>query len=173
MSFHRNGASDRLSRRQLSLQSFDDVLAEAKSLSRVGYHRVSKWSLGQICDHVSRFMDDSIDGFKSTPGFAPLMRPFLRMMYLGKVLRNERIPAKMPTLKELEPDEWTEDGNALPQLEKAIARIQDPNTQFVPSPAFGNLTAEQWRKVHLWHCQHHLEFLIPAARDAQANSPQS
>ena len=173
MSFHRNGASDRLSRRQLNLQSFDDVLAEARSLSRVGYHRVSKWSLGQICDHVSRFMDDSLDGFKSTPKFAPLVRPILRMMYLGKVLRNDRIPAKMPTLKELEPDEWTEDAHALPQLEKAIARIQDPSAQFVPSPAFGNLTAEQWRKVHLWHCQHHLEFLIPAARDAQANSREA
>lgn len=169
MSFNRNGASDRLSRRQLNLQSFDDVLAEAKSLSRVGYHRVAKWSLGQICDHVARFMDESIDGFQKPPAMAPLMRPFLRMMYLGKILRNERMPAKFPTLKELQPDEWADDSKALPQLEAAIARIQAPSAEFVPSPALGKLTPEEWRKVHLWHCQHHLEFLIPAARDAQAN----
>ncbi|MEW4452355.1 DUF1569 domain-containing protein [Bremerella sp. JC817] len=168
MSFHRNGASDKLSRRQLHLQSFDEVLSEARSLSRVGYHRVAKWSLGQICDHVSRFMDASIDGFPPSPFYVPLIRPFARMAHLGKILRNEHLPAKMPTLSVFMPGEWAEDEKALPQLEAAIARILDPNVQFVPSPLFGKLTPEEWRKVHLWHCQHHLEYLIPAARDVSS-----
>ncbi|MBI1247844.1 DUF1569 domain-containing protein [bacterium] len=168
MSFHRNGASDKLSRRELHLETFEDVLKEARSLSRVGYHRVAKWSLGQICDHVSMFMNASLDGFPPAPFYASLIRPFARMMYLSKMLRNERMPAKLPTLKTLTPDEWAADDVAMPRLEAAIARVQDPNAQFVASPIFGELTDEQWRKVHLWHCQHHLEFLIPAARDVTA-----
>lgn len=168
MSFHRNGASDKLSRRELHFENFEDVLGEARSLSRVGYHRVSKWSLGQICDHLSRFMDASLDGFPPAPFYASLLRPFARMMYLGKILRNEQMPAKMPTLNEFTPGEWAEDQNAIPQLEAAIARITDPGAKFNPSPLFGNLTADEWRKVHLWHCQHHLEFLVPAAKEATA-----
>lgn len=113
-------------------------------------------------------MDASLDGFPPAPFYASLLRPFARMMYLGKILRNEQMPAKMPTLNEFTPGEWAEDQNAIPQLEAAIARITDPNAKFHPSPLFGNLTAEEWRKVHLWHCQHHLEFLIPAAKEATA-----
>lgn len=165
MSFHRKSSSDKLSRRTLDFQSFDDVLKDARVLARVGYHRVGRWSLGQITDHLSRFMCHSLDGFPSPPGYFALLRPVARMMYLGKVLRNERLPAGAPTLKSLQPDEWSDDSAAMPQLEDAIARIQSPNATFQPSPLFGKLTPDEWRKVHLWHCQHHLEFLVPTARE--------
>lgn len=170
MNFQRNADKEKLSRRELTFASFDQVLAEVRFLSRVGYHRVGKWTLGQTCEHLARFMDYSLDGFPPTPFYAALIRPVARMMYLGKILKQQRLPAGVSTLPTLVPGEWADDDLAVAQLTSAINRVQAPDAEFQPSPLFGKLTPEQWRKVHLWHCQHHLEFLIPAAKDAQAES---
>lgn len=170
MNFQRNADREKLSRRVLNLQSFEDVLAEVRLLSRVGYHRVGKWSLGQTCEHLARFMEQSLDGFPKAPFYAALIRPLARLMYLGKILKQERLPAGVATMPSLVPAEWEDDDHAVQQLTAAIARIEAADAVFQPSPLFGNLTADQWRKVHLWHCQHHLEFMIPAAKDAQAES---
>jgi hypothetical protein len=42
-----------------------------------------------------------------------------------------------------------------------VARVIDPAATFYPSPLFGRLSADQWRRLHRIHAAHHLGFLIP------------
>ena len=49
------------------------------------------------------------------------------------------------------------------RLRAVVERFKGHSGPLHPSPAFGRLTPEQWREVHLWHCEHHLSFLLPRA----------
>lgn len=152
-------------RRDLSLKSFDEVFADCRRLADVGYHHAGRWNLGQICQHLAAYMNQSIDGFVDAPPFwMPYAKPVVRMLYLPKILRGDsfKINAKAPpsTL----PSTNADDEVRMRELEQAIARVQADDVKFVDSPAVGSLSTEEWRKVHLWHCQHHLSFLVPATK---------
>lgn len=162
----RNGASDDVGttkRRVLVFENLEDVLDECRRLMVVGYHHVGKWSLGQICQHLAAGMNQSVDGFKDPPPFwIPIAKPYLRMFVLPTILRGGVIRARASAPKSTLPSANADDEIRLAELEQAIARISDENCKFVASPIFGTLTPQEWRKFHLWHCQHHLGFLLPA-----------
>jgi len=48
-------------RRFLELKDLDEVLSECRSLHQMGYRRMGKWSLAQICRHLRMTFDSSID----------------------------------------------------------------------------------------------------------------
>jgi len=151
-------------RRELRLDNFEVVLAEVDHLRDVGYHQVGRWSLGQMCEHLAEFMRQSREGFVDpAPAYMPVVGPMMRLMFLGKILKGEPIKMRTPTSKSLLPSEWIDDEKTIDKFHTEVDRINLPEATFVPSPVFGKLTPDQWRQVHLWHCQHHLSFLVPGA----------
>ncbi|EAQ80243.1 DUF1569 domain-containing protein [Blastopirellula marina] len=150
-------------RREVVFENLADVVDECRRLTVVGYHHVGQWNLGQICQHLAAGMNQSVDGFEDPPPFwMPIAKPLIRMLVLPTILKGGVIKMKATAPKSTLPSANADDEIRLAELEEAIARISDENVEFVESPIFGKLTTDQWRKFHLWHCQHHMSFLIPA-----------
>ncbi|TWT39711.1 DUF1569 domain-containing protein [Blastopirellula retiformator] len=149
-------------RRILLFANFEEVIVDCHHLADVGYHKLGQWNLGQICQHLAAFMDQSIDGFKDRmPFWLPVVRPVLRMIYLPTILKGGAVSVKAKAPPSILPSTSADDEIRLAELERAIARVMQEDVQFVESPVMGSLSQEEWRKVHMWHCQHHLSFLIP------------
>ena len=52
-----------MQRRQLDFRDFDALTAEVERL-KSGYTKVGNWELGEVCHHLGRTMQSSLDGFK-------------------------------------------------------------------------------------------------------------
>lgn len=155
-----------MKRRTLRLVDFDSVLREVDSLCKTGYDRTGTWTLGQISGHLARVIEQSMDGF---PSMLPwIVRVVIRWMALGKILRHEQINRSVKAPDYLMPDE-TDDRAGVDRLHAAIERLKKHTNPLHPSPAFGPLTNDQWREVHLWHAEHHLSYLLP--RSGPPGSP--
>lgn len=148
-----------MERRTLKVGALTDAAREARSLLTGGYQRAGKWSLGQVCTHLATVITMSLDGF---PWYLPW--PFywpVRWFALSSVLRREVWRSSVTAPKFLMPPDAVEDAEGVAKLETAAGRFVGHTGQFHASPIFGPLTPEQWREVHLWHCEHHLSFLLP------------
>jgi hypothetical protein len=146
-------------RRTLKFSSYDELLADVERLTSGPVQALGNWSPGQIFRHLAIVYNSSIDGFSIT---FPLP---LRLA--GKVFRKKLLTMSMPAGFKLPaagqkamvpPATSTEEGAA--ELRAAIARLKQEPTR-APHPMFGNLTREEWDRVHLSHAALHLSFLLP------------
>jgi hypothetical protein len=90
------------------------------------------------------------------------------MRFAAGLFKNKLINGKMPAgikmppglAREVLPEPTsTEDG--LAQLRAAVARLErDPHR--AKHPVFGNISNEEWNKVHLNHANLHMSFLLPS-----------
>ena len=156
-------------RRKLRFASFDELLADVDRLTSGPVKVLGNWSPGQIFRHLAIAYNSSIDGFAVT---FPL---HLRLM--AKLFRNKLLTMQMPAgfklprsgASTLEPSATaTKDGAA--ELRAAVARLQR-EPERAKHPMFGELSREEWDRVHLAHANLHLSFLIPA-RDATILAPE-
>ena len=146
-----------MDRRTLCFPDFDAVLADATSLAASGYDRAGGWCLAQICHHLAASMEMTLDGF---PWRMPWpVRLASRWLFLGTILRRGVIRLRLPSPAYLLPPDSRDDRAALARLGSAVARLRGCSGSMQPSPAFGRLSPEEWRELHLWHCEHHLSFL--------------
>ena len=148
-------------RRKLYFDDADALLREVDSLLASGYSRAGKWSLGQMCDHLAKVIEMSIDGY-------PMMMPapvrwLVRWVAFKKIQRHEPLSRKVPAPKWLQPADGVEDRAGVDRLRAVVARWKAHAGPMRPSPIFGAMTNEEWRNVHLWHAEHHLSFLHPVA----------
>lgn len=146
-------------RRKLKFASFEELLADLNRLTSGPVKTLGNWSPGQIFRHLAIAYNGSIDGFPMT---FPL--PF-RLM--AKVFRKKLLTMAMPAGFKLPaagakamvpPPTSTEEGAA--ELRAAVARLQR-EPQRAKHPMFGNLSREEWDRVHLTHASLHLSFLVP------------
>jgi hypothetical protein len=146
-------------RRTPRFYSYDEVLADAEALLGNGYEREGNWGLGQVCAHLSKTMERSLDGF---PSAMPLpMRILARWVALGGILKHKQHQRRFPAPPYLMPPDAEEDRDGLEKLRTALSRLKDHSGDLRPHPVFGRLTPQQWLDLHLWHSEHHLSFLIP------------
>jgi hypothetical protein len=147
------------SRRKLRFTSFDELLADVDRLSSGSVKVLGNWSPGQIFRHLARAYNGSIDGFTIT---FPL-----HLRLVAKVFRKKLLTMQMPAGFKLPrngaatlepPSTSTEEGAA--ELRAAVARLQREPRR-AKHPMFGELTREEWDRVHLTHASLHLSFLIP------------
>jgi hypothetical protein len=150
-----------MERRPLTLRDLDHAVADAEALLASGYDRAGTWGLAQVCDHLARPIEMSLDGFPSR--FPWPMRVLARWFVLGRILRRKVIRRRFPAPKEFVPAEGGDERAAIERLRAAARRFEAHTGPVQPSPVFGRLTKEQWRSIHLWHCEHHLSFLLPRA----------
>ena len=49
-------------RRKLRFETYDDLIADASTLSTYGYQKLGNWSLAQMLDHLTKLHVGSIEG---------------------------------------------------------------------------------------------------------------
>ena len=146
-------------RRKLRFHSFADVFTDIDRLRRSGYRRLGQWDLVQILRHISAVTRWSLDGF---PLWLPWpVQPIARWLLLRKVLRDRGFPPNSRTLKSSVFAPGADVAEAIREFEAVIQRLQTESGAMAKSPLFGSLTRDQWRELHLIHCEHHLSFLEP------------
>jgi hypothetical protein len=149
-------------RRELHFNSIDEISYEVEKIAAGPPVRgLGNWSPGQIMQHLAVSMNFSIDG-------NPLRLPwYLRLMgkiFKGRVL-NKPMPAGFNLSKEATallipaPTSWEQ---GLANVRQALNR-QMSESKRSPSPFLGELTNEEWTKLHCRHAGLHLSFLVPAA----------
>jgi Protein of unknown function (DUF1569) len=148
-------------RRQLKFASYDELLADVERLTAGSVTALGNWSPGQIFRHLARAYNSSIDGFTMT---FPLPLRLIAKVFRKKLL-SMSMPAgfKLPASGQkalVPPATSTPEGAA--ELRAAVARLQHEPVR-APHPMFGDLSREEWDRLHLTHASLHLSFLIPQA----------
>jgi hypothetical protein len=145
-------------RRKLDYASLEELLVDADRLSAGPVRVLGNWSAGQIFKHLALVYNESIDGLSIT--FPWPLRLVARIF--KEKLMNSSMPAgfKLPSdgAKAVAPGPTsTEEG--LADLHAAIARLErEPHR--AKHPMFGDITKEQWNKIHLKHASLHMSFLV-------------
>jgi hypothetical protein len=146
-------------RRTPRFHSYDDVLGDAEAMHSGGYDRVGNWSLGQVCSHLGLAMDRAIDGFPTV--YPAPFRWVARWLVLGKLLNHQQQKRRFPAPPYLVPRDIEEDRVGLEDLRAAVRRLKNHTGELKLHPVFGKLTPAQWTEFVLWHCEHHMSFLVP------------
>lgn len=150
-------------RRKLRFDSFADVFARIDQLRRSGYYRLGEWDLTQVLRHLTIVMKWSLDGF---PIWLPWpVPPLARWLVLRKVLRDRTFPPRFRTLKASVFPQGADVSEAIREFEAVVRRLETESGGMARSPLFGSLTRDQWRELHLIHCEHHLSFLEPLSME--------
>ncbi|MCC6125923.1 MAG: DUF1569 domain-containing protein [Pirellulales bacterium] len=146
-------------RRSLQFQGLNDAIDDIRLLQRVGYERRGNWSLGQICDHLAIFFRGSLDGFDTK--FPWIVRATVGKFVLRRIFEAGKMRTGVKVPKRFLPAGVRADAVAADELVELIDRFGRKSEPLEPSPIFGPLTKEEWTKLHLIHCAHHLRFLMP------------
>jgi hypothetical protein len=146
-------------RRQVNYQSLDEILADAERLSSGPVKTLGNWSPGMIYRHLATAFNGSIDGF---PDAFPW---YIRVA--AKLFKKRIMAGSMPPGMKLPPNfakavlpPPTETDVGLAELRAAVARLSRESKR-AKHPVFGDLTKEEWDRVHLMHANLHMSFLSP------------
>lgn len=145
-------------RRELSFQSLQDVLNDVERLvSSPSTRTLGNWSLGELLNHLTMTMNNSIDGFQvKAPFIIRLLGPFFKKAALKKITPGIRLPrsaesAAFPPSSSLH--------ESLNEFRKAVYRTMMENME-AAHPAFGRMTHDEWTQLHLRHSEMHLSFAV-------------
>lgn len=148
-------------RRTLDFPTFDAMLADVETLQARGYQRMGNWTLEQVCEHLTTFMRMSLEGFPETKLTLKMrLARMLRGVILRQMLKSRKMPAGVRGPDAFMPGPKS-DPAMIETFKQMCARMRDHAGPCKPSPLFGDLSAEQWRQIHLIHGAHHLSFLVP------------
>lgn len=149
-----------MQRRKLDFDRFEAVASDIHHLHDVGYTQLGTWDLSQVCDHLTRFMRMSLEGF-------PFRLPWVARALVGPVILKPMVlwmhwlPAGAKAPQPLMPARSPQEEPAVRTLAEMLRRVRNHPGRFCPSPLFGRLSNSQWRRIHLIHASHHLGFLVP------------
>ncbi len=145
--------------RTVRYSTLSEVVQDAEHLLS-NHHTVGKWSFGQICQHLAKTMNASIDGF----GF---MAPWWSRWLIAPLVKNSILTKPMkPGFKlpkaaaALLPDNSTTADDGLRQLKAAVER-RSHETPTAPHPFLGKLASEEVIQAQLRHCELHMSFIVP------------
>ncbi|QDT39902.1 DUF1569 domain-containing protein [Stratiformator vulcanicus] len=148
--------------RELSLSSYPEIAAEIERLERAGYRPLGKWNLGQICKHLNYYFRGSLDGF----GF---MMPWLARKFWGrplvmKFLVEGSMRRGQMTAPQSVPKGEVDDAAEIAAAKELLSRLETADSVH-PSPLAGELSVEEWKRLHCIHAAHHLSFLVPEEQE--------
>ena len=147
-----------MNRRSLDFRTFEQVLDDLDRLEKVGYSMAGNWNLGQMSNHLAKFVKGSLDGFaERMPWYQRLFAP----LFLWWMIRQRSMPAGVSIPDSLRPDPAVEERPEVENLKQLLLRFRDHRGPVEPSPWADHLTYEKWKDLHLIHCAHHLSFLHP------------
>ncbi len=146
-------------RREITITSLHEVMPEIDRMLENGYDRCGNWALGDVCNHLTQSVQNSVEGF----GFKASW--FLRMTLAKVAKRQIFATGKMRagiSVPQLNPKGTNLDDRAEAEaLRAAIAYYLTTPSPRAEHPFFGKMTSEDWDRLHAIHSGHHLSFLIP------------
>ncbi|HEY1687157.1 MAG TPA: DUF1569 domain-containing protein [Tepidisphaeraceae bacterium] len=148
----------KLKRRRLVFEDFAQVRTEIARLETAGYTRTGNWSLGQICDHLAKSFKGMVDGFDFE---APWPMRMAARIAMPLIFWIKWVPSGAKIPKSYEPATDVSDETGVIRFTQAFDRLEKHSQPLAKHPFMGSITPEQWRKVQLIHCAHHLGFLVP------------
>jgi Protein of unknown function (DUF1569) len=146
-------------KRDLDLASFPAIAAELDRLQERGCTNSGAWDLAQTCNHLAYFIEGTLDGHQYKVPW--LLKVLLGRMVLRRILSSGKMREAAPTPQKPLPPAGEDPKAAVARLKRDLERLQSHVGEMHDSPFFGHLTPEEWRRLHLIHCNHHLGFLIP------------
>ncbi len=152
-------------RRPLRFAATEDVRRDIDRLTeadRAGTLRAAgNWSLGRALGHVAAWIDYPYDGYPPEARPPWFVKVICRMMkkkfFSGGLPAGVRIPRVEGGTFGIDPMP-TDEGRA--RLLRALDRL-DRTPPPLPSPVFGPLTHDEWRRLNLGHAELHLSFFHP------------
>src|SRR5262249_51788440 len=143
-----------MEQRHLDFPDFPAALADVDRLHAGGYEKAGTWDLAQTCDHLTYFIQGSLDGH-------PYRVPWLLKVVFGRypprrILSKRRIRPRGPTPQKPLPAPGGNEAAAVARFHHIVGRFQAHTGELHDSPFFGHLTPQEWRDLHLIHCAHHL-----------------
>lgn len=148
-------------RRQVRYDSYDDLLRDAERLAGGNVRTLGNWSYAQILEHLSRTMNAAIDGAGfQVPWF---IRLGARLFFKKRALKGP-MPAGFKlsgnSAKAFVPEQSLDTEAALAMLRQAVHRLTH-DTHRALNFVFGELSLDEWDKLHLRHAEMHMSFLVP------------
>ncbi len=153
-------------RRKLHFSTLSDIVAEAERLAaaeRDGKLKtLGNWTPGQVFNHVASWAGYPYEGFPDRLKTPPLPIRWILKLAKKKVLnkgmpQGVRIPKVEGGTVGTEPLS-TED--ALKKLRVAISRLESTPPRHA-SPAFGEMTHDDVKRLNMRHAELHFGFLQP------------
>jgi hypothetical protein len=144
-------------RRRLHFDSYEQVLDDVRALAGCPCRQLGNWTLGDICQHLAKTMDMSIDGSRAQfPWLLRKIGPFFKKRFISRPM-----PAGFTAPKgaNLLPDPG-DNARGVAALERAVARMRQTPERSA-HVLFGRMSREEWDQLHLRHCELHLSFLVP------------
>jgi hypothetical protein len=145
-------------RRPLRFDSLDEVMPDVDRLLR-GHRTLGRWSLGQICKHLTGGIVGSVEGF---PGRAPwLLRMTLAPIIKRQILATGRMREGVKLPEKFLPRPGLDDRAEAEALRGALQLYAAHTGPMADHPFFGPLDRDTWTRIHRIHCAHHLSFALP------------
>lgn len=152
-------------RRSLRFNSITELQADIDRVVAAGkagkLRCTGNWTAGQAMGHIAAWINYSYDGYPMgpPPWVIRVILGFLKKKYLRQGMpAGVEIPKVKGGTFATEPLS-TEEGAA--RLRKAVARLASGEPAKFPSPAWGEMPAEERIALNLRHAELHLSFLHP------------
>lgn len=144
-------------RRPLDFDRIDAVMPDVDRLLE-GHTNAGTWTLGEICDHLSRAVRVTLRGKITGAPSTPEQDEARRQFFAARAIPEGRaVPIPI-----LEPTPGIDPRESAESLRDAIARLIGRDDPWPNHPVLGPLTGDEWRQFHAIHCAHHLSFAHPA-----------
>lgn len=145
--------------RLLTFTGYADIIKEIENLKKKGYRKGGSWTLGQVCRHISYYYRGSLDGFARMLPW--ILRATVGKMMLKKYISGERRKPGGATAPDSVYPPDADDTEGIREALELLKRLEANRGPLHPSALFGEMTEDQWLKMHCAHSAHHLGFLIP------------
>jgi hypothetical protein len=157
-------------RRSLRFTSIDQIMPEVDRLLQ-GHATVGNWSLGQICDHLARAVNCTVDGY---PVKAPwLIRRTVGPIFVSRMLRAGKFAEGIKTPQVYEPKPGADAQTEVEALRNALRRFSHHVGPLAEHPLAGKVSRSLWEQYHCIHCAHHLSFAFPVEPGREATNGPS
>jgi hypothetical protein len=147
-----------MQRRQLVFDDARSVAQDVDMLLARGCTPIAHWDLSECCDHLTKALEWSIappDPMATVSLSAQAPRETLL-----SILDTKSMPTGVRHPNTIDPRRG-DPSEAVERLKTALERVMSFNGDFQPHPFFGRMSADEWRRLHLIHCAHHLSFQVP------------
>ena len=144
-------------RRNLDYPNVDAAIADVQSLRR-GYTQSGNWTLPQICWHLTSVLDKT-----SRPATEPATPEQVKMQPIKeKILATGRLPGRIEAPQPVvpPPDCGEESVDA---FIAALRRLAIYPEKTAVHRLWGPLTVDEFKRLSLIHCAHHLNHLTATA----------
>jgi hypothetical protein len=144
-----------IERRPLKYADFNAVKADVQKLRMMPHKQLGNWNLAQIASHLNKAFEFQL----ATPVAAANdeQRQFRPM--LDKSLATGTLPTSIKAPDTVLPPPAAGDPD-IDALLKMLDRVASHNAP-AQHRRFGPLSADEFRRLSLLHCAHHLSYLVP------------